>query len=56
MDAGKTSSWAWSNMPEGIAQNAFGLVFESFAKGDLTKEQFVESMQTTLADYIAQNQ
>ena len=54
--SGKTSSWSWSNMPEGIAQNAFGLVFESFAKGDLTKEQFVESMQTALADYIAQNQ
>lgn len=55
VDAGKTSSWAWSNMPEGIAQNAFGLVFESFAKGDLDKAGFVEAIQTTLADYIANN-
>lgn len=54
--SGKTSSWAWSNMPEGIAQNAFGLVFESFAKGDIDKAGFVETMQTTLADYIANNQ
>ncbi len=55
VDAGKTSSWAWSNMPEGIAQNAFGLVFELFAKGEIDKTQFVEMMQTTLADYIANN-
>lgn len=55
VDAGKTSSWAWSNMPEGIAQNAFGLVFESFAKGDLDKAGFVEAMQTALSDYIANN-
>lgn len=55
VDAGKTSSWAWSNMPEGIAQNAFGLVFESFAKGDLDKAAFVEAMQTALSDYIANN-
>lgn len=55
VDAGKTSSWAWSNMPEGIAQNAFGLVFESFAKGDIDKVGFVDAMQTSLADYIANN-
>ena len=54
--AGKTSSWAWPNMPEGIAQNKFGLVFESFAKGDLDKAGFVDAMQTALSDYIAQNQ
>ena len=53
VDAGNTSSWAWSNMPEGIAQNAIGLVFESYAKGDINRDQFVEMMQTTVADYIA---
>lgn len=55
VDEGKTSSWAWSNMPEGLAQNALGLVFESFAKGDITKDQFVTTMKSTLADYVAQN-
>ena len=55
VDAGETSSWAWSNMPEGLAQNALGLVFESFAKGDITKEQFVTMMKSTMAEYIAQN-
>ena len=55
VDEGKTSSWSWSNMPEGLAQNALGLVFESFAKGDITKDQFVTMMKSTMADYIAQN-
>ena len=55
VDAGNTSSWAWSNMPEGIAQNKLGLIFESFAKGDMTNEQFVTMMKTTIADYVAAN-
>ena len=55
VDTGETSSWAWSNMPEGIAQNALGGVFEALANGSITKEQFVTMMDTTIADYIAQN-
>jgi len=55
VDSGNTSSWAWSNMPEGIAQNKLGLIFESFAKGDMTNEQFVTMMKTTIADYVAAN-
>ena len=55
VDAGNTSSWAWSNMPGGIAQNKLGLIFESFAKGDMTNDQFVTMMKTTIADYVAAN-
>ena len=55
VDAGNTSSWAWSNMPEGIAQNKLGLIFESFAKGNMTNDQFVTMMKTTIADYVAAN-
>lgn len=55
VDVGNTSSWAWSNMPEGIAQNKLGLIFESFAKGDMTNDQFVQMMKTTIADYVAAN-
>ena len=55
VDAGETSSWAWSNMPEGLAQNALGLVFDSFAKGSITRDDFVTLMKSTMADYIANN-
>ncbi len=49
--AGKTYSWQWSKMPEGIALNATGVIFESFAKGDIDKEQFVTMMGTAVSDY-----
>lgn len=55
VDAGKTSSWAWSNMPEGIAQKATGVVFESFAKGDIDKDGFVSTLETAINDYVAQS-
>ncbi len=53
---GRTSSWAWSNMPEGIAQKATGVVFESYAKGDVDKDTFVKTLQSSIADYVAQSQ
>lgn len=55
VDSGETSSWAWSNLPEGIAQNALGLVFESYAKGDIDRDGFVKMMGTQIADYISKN-
>lgn len=55
VDSGETSSWAWSNLPEGMAQNALGLVFESYAKGDIDRDGFVKMMGTQIADYISKN-
>lgn len=55
VDEGKTSSWAWSNMKEGLAQKATGLVYETYAKGDIDKDQFVTMLQTSIADYYANN-
>lgn len=55
VDAGNTSSWAWSNMPEGIAQNALGQVFELFAKGEVDAKGAVELIKTAVADYVAEN-
>lgn len=54
VDAGSTYAWDWANMPDGIAQNATGAVFELYAKGDIDKEQFITMMSTTIADYVAQ--
>ncbi len=55
VDAGNTSSWAWSNMPEGIAQNALGQVFEIYAKGEVDAKGAVELIKTAVADYVAAN-
>ena len=54
VDAGNTYSWQWSKMPEGIAQNATGAIFELFAKDELDKDGFIEMMNSTIADYVAQ--
>lgn len=52
---GKTYAWDWLYQKEGIAQNATGLVFEAYAKGDLDRDGFVEMMGSTIADYMAAN-
>lgn len=54
VDAGNTYSWQWSKMPEGIAQNATGTVFELYARGELDKDKFVALLSSTIADYVAQ--
>ena len=42
-------------MIEGVAQNCTGVLFQQFAMCNLTVDQFVESMQTQLAAYYAEN-
>lgn len=53
--SGKTSAWDWMSMIEGVAQNCTGVLYQQFAMGNLTVDQFVESMQTQLAAYYAEN-
>lgn len=52
VDSGNTYSWEWTKMPEGIAMNATGAVFELYAKGEISKEDFVTMMSTAIADYV----
>lgn len=56
VDAGNTYSWQWTKMPEGIAQNALGSVFELYARGEIDKDKFVTMLSSAIADYIAQKQ
>ncbi|MGN0355599.1 MAG: ABC transporter substrate-binding protein [Muricoprocola sp.] len=51
--AGKTSSWHWSFMKEGLAQNATGQVFAMYAQGQLDAQGFVDAMTSVIADYYA---
>ena len=51
--AGKTSAWHWLSMKDGIGQNATGVVFQDFAAGNYTTEQFVETLKEVIAAYYA---
>ena len=53
-NAGKTSAWHWLSMKDGIGQNATGIVFQDFAMGNYTKDEFVETLTQVVADYYAQ--
>lgn len=53
VDRGDTYAWEWTKMPEGIAINATGAVFELYAKGSLDRDGFVEMMSAAIADYVA---
>jgi raffinose/stachyose/melibiose transport system substrate-binding protein len=52
VDSGNTYSWEWTKMPEGIAMNATGAVFELYAKGQIDRDGFVDMMSTAIADYV----
>lgn len=52
---GSTYAWDWLYQPEGIAQNATGAVFELYAKGEIDKNQFVDMLETAIADYVSAN-
>lgn len=52
-NAGKTSAWHWLGMPEGIGQNATGVVFNDFAKGTYDVDGFVAQLQQSIKDYYA---
>lgn len=52
VDVGNTYSWEWTKMPEGLAMNATGAVFELYAKGQIDRDAFVTMLGTAIADYV----
>lgn len=54
ISAGNTYAWDWSNMPEGIAMNYTGYVFEAFAKGEIDLDGFVSMMGSQIASCISE--
>lgn len=56
ISAGDTYAWDWSNMPEGIAMNYTGYVFESFAKDEIDLDGFVTMMGAQVASCISEAQ
>ena len=53
VESGNTYSWEWTKMPEGIAMNATGPIFELYAKGEIDKAQFMTMFKAAVADYEA---
>ncbi|MBR2531088.1 MAG: carbohydrate ABC transporter substrate-binding protein [Lachnospiraceae bacterium] len=51
--AGKTSAWHWLSMKDGIGQNATGVVFQDFAAGNYTIDEFVETLKEVIEAYYA---
>jgi len=37
-------TWLQNDMPDGFGMNTLGPIYESFAKGDLTKEEFIDQL------------
>lgn len=54
--AGNTYAWDWSNMPEGIAMQYTGGVFEAYAKDEIDLDGFVSMMQAQIQECIANAQ
>ncbi|WP_027217850.1 ABC transporter substrate-binding protein [Butyrivibrio fibrisolvens] len=53
ISSGKTSSWHWMEMPEGLGQNGFSFAFCDFAKGDLDEESFLKEIKKIASGWYA---
>lgn len=49
--SGRTSSWHWMDMKEGIASNALGSVFNQYAQGKLNAAGFTDSINAAVKSY-----
>ena len=47
---GKAYTWLQNDMPDGFGMNTIGPLYESFAKGDITKEEFINQIATKIAE------
>lgn len=56
LQSGDIYAWDWSNMPEGIAMQYTGSVFESYAKGEINNDKFVELLKAQVNECIAAQQ
>jgi raffinose/stachyose/melibiose transport system substrate-binding protein len=47
---GKSYTWLQNDMPDGFGMGTLGPIYGSFAKGDLTKEQFIEQVTAKVSE------
>jgi raffinose/stachyose/melibiose transport system substrate-binding protein len=53
ISAGKTSSWHWMEMAEGLGQNGLSFVYQKFAKGDLDAAVFLKEFKKVAAEWYS---
>uniref|UniRef100_UPI0025F60244 extracellular solute-binding protein n=1 Tax=Butyrivibrio sp. TaxID=28121 RepID=UPI0025F60244 len=49
--AGKTSSWHWMDMPEGLGQKGLSYAFQKYAKGELDASGFMKEIESIASDW-----
>jgi len=47
---GKAYTWLQNDLPAGFGMDVLGPIYEAFAKGDITKEQFIQAMASAIMD------
>ncbi len=53
ISSGKTSSWHWMEMPEGLGQKGFAFAFQKYAKGDLDAAGFLKEIKKIASEWYA---
>ncbi len=53
ISSGKTSSWHWMEMAEGLGQNGFSFVYQKYAKGDLDAAGFLREFKKVASDWYS---
>ncbi len=53
ISSGKTSSWHWMEMAEGLGQNGFSFAYQKYAKGELDAKGFVAELKKIAAEWYS---
>lgn len=47
---GASYTWLQNDMPDGFGMNTIGPIYESFAKGDINKQGFIDAIAAKIAE------
>ncbi|SDA74176.1 raffinose/stachyose/melibiose transport system substrate-binding protein [Butyrivibrio sp. INlla18] len=53
ISAGKTSSWHWMDMPEGLGQKGLAFAFHKFAAGEVDTAGFIQEIKSIAKDWYS---
>ena len=52
VNAGKTSAWHWLGQPGNLAQDGTGIIFQDYAMGSITEQEFIDDMVATIPQFV----